>query len=95
MTGGILTNLVISTVYNWLTKCLTYMFPEKVPLLNALRGILLIIINLAYYPMMVVLPFAYVLARAYLVVECFINVSHLPAGAYKVPSWTAYFPHIA
>ena len=38
---------------------------------------------------------AYMLARAYLVVECFINLSHLPAEAYDVPNWSAYFPHIA
>ena len=38
---------------------------------------------------------AYPLARAYLVVECFINLSHLLAGVYDVPSWAAYFPHIS
>ena len=37
----------------------------------------------------------YVLARAYLVIECFINLFNLPAGVYKVPNWTAYFPHIS
>ncbi|KAL8974545.1 MAG: hypothetical protein Q9197_001223 [Variospora fuerteventurae] len=37
----------------------------------------------------------YVLARVYLVVECFIQLSHLPAGVYNVPEWSAYFPHIA
>lgn len=38
---------------------------------------------------------AYVLARAYLVVECFINLFRLPVGVYDVPSWSAYFPHIS
>ena len=38
---------------------------------------------------------AYVLARGYLVVECFISLSHLPAGVYDVPQWSAYFPHIS
>ena len=38
---------------------------------------------------------AYVLARGYLVVECFINLSHLPAEVYEVPQWSAYFPHIS
>lgn len=38
---------------------------------------------------------AYVLARAYLVVECFINLSHLPAEVYDVPNWSTYFPHIS
>ena len=36
----------------------------------------------------------YVLGRAYLVVECFINLGHVPAGVYTTPSWTAYLPHI-
>ncbi|KAM0802741.1 hypothetical protein BDR22DRAFT_819419 [Usnea florida] len=43
----------------------------------------------------VVLLLAYVLARAYLVVECFINLFNLPAGVYDVPRWAAYFPHIS
>ncbi|KAL8683913.1 MAG: hypothetical protein Q9186_000124 [Xanthomendoza sp. 1 TL-2023] len=38
---------------------------------------------------------AYIAARAYLVVECFINLSHLPAGVFDMPKWSAYFPHIA
>ena len=38
---------------------------------------------------------AYVLARAYLVVECFISLSHLPAEVYDVPTWSTYFPHIS
>ena len=37
---------------------------------------------------------AYVLARVYLVVECFINLFNLPAGAYDTPTWSIYFPHI-
>ena len=46
------------------------------------------------FPAYVLLP-AYVLARGYLVVECFINLSHLPAEVYNVPTWSAYFPHIS
>ena len=38
---------------------------------------------------------AYILARAYLVVESFINLAHLPAGAYEVPRWSAYFPNFS
>lgn len=43
---------------------------------------------------LILVPIAYVLARAYLVVECFINITHLPAGVYDVPNWSAYFPHV-
>jgi hypothetical protein len=37
----------------------------------------------------------YTVARVYLVVECFINVAHLPDGAYQVPRWAQYVPHIS
>ena len=46
-------------------------------------------------PSLLLIIMAYTLARAYLVVECFINLSHLPAGVYDVPKWSAYFPHIS
>lgn len=36
----------------------------------------------------------YVLARVYLVVECFINLAHLPESAYELPKWSQYVPHI-
>ena len=37
----------------------------------------------------------YVLARIFLVVECFLQLSRLPASAYETPEWSAYFPHIS
>lgn len=49
---------------------------------------------IAYGPLLLV-AIAYILARLYLVVECFIQLSHLPAGVYEVPEWSTYFPHIA
>ena len=42
-----------------------------------------------------VIAIAYPLARVYLVVECFISLSHLPAGVYDVPDWAAYFRSIS
>lgn len=36
----------------------------------------------------------YVLARVYLVVECFQQIASLPPTAYDVPQWSQYFPHI-
>ena len=36
----------------------------------------------------------YILARVYLLVECFVMLWHLPDGVYSVPSWTQYLPHI-
>lgn len=37
---------------------------------------------------------AYVLARTYLVVECFLQLARLPPSAYELPQWSQYFPHI-
>ena len=37
----------------------------------------------------------YPLARTYLVVECFLQLSRLPASAYEIPAWSIYFPHIS
>jgi hypothetical protein len=37
----------------------------------------------------------YCVARVYLVVECFINLAHLPDSAFQVPQWSQYVPHIS
>ena len=37
---------------------------------------------------------AYPIGRAYLVVECFIQLAHLPVGVFEVPNWSTYLPHI-
>ena len=47
-----------------------------------------------YFFQMLIVFVAYLLARAYLVIESFINLSQLPAGVYDMPNWSAYFPHI-
>lgn len=53
-----------------------------------------VVINGVRIPVSLVI-LAYILARAYLVVGCFINLSHLPAEVYDVPTWSTYFPHIS
>lgn len=37
----------------------------------------------------------YIICRAFIVVECFIMLAHIPDTALGVPSWTQYIPHIA
>ncbi|KAF2140459.1 uncharacterized protein K452DRAFT_359536 [Aplosporella prunicola CBS 121167] len=37
---------------------------------------------------------AHLMARCYLVAECFIAPSHAPSGVYSMPEWTAYVPHV-
>lgn len=37
---------------------------------------------------------AYLWARVYLVVECFISLFHSPIEVYDLPQWSAYVPHI-
>ncbi|KAK5745728.1 hypothetical protein LTR17_001229 [Elasticomyces elasticus] len=46
------------------------------------------------FAFMVIGVLCYVTARTYLVVECFIGLSHLPPDAFLVPHWSRYFPHI-
>ena len=49
--------------------------------------------NLAYASNTVFIV-AYVLARIYLVLECFLQLARLPQSTYQQPSWSQYFPHI-
>ena len=49
----------------------------------------------AFWCIEILMFVAYTLARAYLVVECFINVFYLPAGVFNTPEWSTYFPHIS
>lgn len=35
----------------------------------------------------------YILARIYLVVECFVGVPRLPDSVFEAPAWAQYFPH--
>lgn len=35
-----------------------------------------------------------VIARAYIVVEAFVSIRELPAGAYETPEWSEIFPHL-
>ena len=37
----------------------------------------------------------YVFGRVFLVVECFLNLAHLPSEAFKTVNWPGYVPHIA
>ncbi len=64
-------------------------------ILQTMIGLAIIICRCVTFILLILLPIAYVLARAFLVVECFINLSHLPAEVYDVPSWSSYFPHIS
>jgi hypothetical protein len=36
---------------------------------------------------------AYIGGRVYLMVECFMNLAHLPSEVYKEPEWSQYIPH--
>ena len=53
------------------------------------------VVALTFFVLDFLIAIPYVLARLYLVVECFIQLSHLPAGVYEESHWSAYFPHIA
>lgn len=40
-------------------------------------------------------PIPYIFARMFLVVECFLQLAHLPDSVYQETSWSGYFPHIS
>lgn len=82
----------------FLTAFSYYLDNLFVPDLKRFPRILLIFVKIMTAPLSALaypIAVAYPLARAYLVVECFVNLSSLPAGVYEVPSWSAYFPHIS
>lgn len=56
------------------------------------KGLIILILGSILFWTVVLL---YVLARVYLIGECFIQLTHMPADVYKVPQWSAYFPHIS
>ena len=60
-----------------------------------LQFIISVLVGAVGYGLFALVPVVYPLARAYLVIECFLNLPHLPAGVYKVPQWTNWFPHIS
>lgn len=37
----------------------------------------------------------YLLARVFLIVECFLSFFHAPPGLFRQPNWGPYFPHIS
>ena len=46
-----------------------------------------------HYTLLVVLATLYTVSRIYIVVECFLSLRTLPAGAYKSVEWTNILPH--
>ncbi|KAF1931066.1 uncharacterized protein M421DRAFT_90173 [Didymella exigua CBS 183.55] len=38
---------------------------------------------------------AYLAARFYIMVECFVHLAHLPPGVYNVPAWSRFLPHLS
>lgn len=55
-----------------------------------LFGIGVVILGLCVFAMCM----GYVLARTFIVVECFLQLSRLPPSAYETLEWSVYFPHI-
>ena len=77
--------LIIYTL-SWIRRRLTYSRGW-----NALFGLVIFSSLLFCYLALMVL---YMLARLYLVVECFISFAYLPDTVFLQPSWSNYFPHI-
>ncbi|KAH4957337.1 hypothetical protein HBH77_225260 [Parastagonospora nodorum] len=37
----------------------------------------------------------YIFCRVYIIIECLLDVFHLPESAFRVPQWSQYFPHFS
>jgi len=59
-----------------------------------LMVLVMVVLKMIYDIGIALLVILYCLARLYLVVECFINLFHLPDSVYLLPSWSQYMPHI-
>lgn len=60
-------------------------------MLNTWFTFILVLFPLALGALLLVL--AYPVARVYLIVECFINLAHLPPAVYHQPYWSQFIPH--
>ena len=55
------------------------------------------VMGLIWFPMALVataILLLYVFARILIIVECFLDVFHLPDSAFEVPRWSQYFLHV-
>jgi len=57
-------------------------------------GVALLFFMLVASPAFICVAVLYVVARVYLIVECFISLTHLPDDAFKVPIWSQYVLHL-
>lgn len=63
-------------------------------LINETLSFVLLISMSSYFVLMVILIPLYPLARVFLIVECFLDLSYLPQSAYMMPNWAQYMPHL-
>ena len=53
-----------------------------------------IFVNIIIWGCSLAVILACILGRAYLLIECFINVGNLDSRVFLLPAWTNYLPHI-
>ena len=80
----------------WLTGNFLYVMWFAVYLVAGIGWFTLVVVSRFCFDTFVVgFIILYFLSRAFLVVECFINLTHLPDSAFQVPKWTQYMPAIS
>jgi len=73
--------------------------PLSVVVISILLVVLIVValvglpVTLAIIPAYIGGILLYSFSRVYLVVECFISISHLQDGVFETPNWAKYFPH--
>jgi hypothetical protein len=59
---------------------------------SSMRNFLSICLSL-FWGILSLFMLFYVFCRTFIIVECFLDVFHLPDSAFEVPKWSQYFPH--
>lgn len=80
----------------WRGSCLVLACSGPLLLLSVLCGGEDSNVHLAaiVYLVFMLLALFYVVARVFLVAECFLELFHLPEEVYQMPNWLRYWPHL-
>jgi hypothetical protein len=75
-----------------LKRMFSWLYTPIIALLDTDISIMMVFCGMA--GISAIFALAYAAARIYLVVECFINIAHLPEAVFQEPNWSQYIPHV-
>jgi len=75
-----------------IAACLALLY-EEYPKLHPAGGLVEDSLQVVFAISIVCYLLFYIFCRIFIIVECFLDVFHLPESAFEVPRWAQYFPH--